>query len=400
VNLCRSFFLVLLCCSPAAGQQVVTLHLRGTVSNATTRRPVSGARVSVAGGRAMHDDETDNTGSFDVPLRQVAAGELIRVRVEKEGYEIYDQGVVASEAKPLQVFLNPKLKSKQAVPAPSVTVSCHLSEKQSPCELYCSIKNAGLEAAHDASVGFADILPVQTKLQSDFARVQMEKSDTLPVLDPNRLRFEGIQAFTVRVPIVPPRSSISFVLWTEDENNRKACEQTERIRDIQRSVFKKFLEAVQVSGLAKDSHPPDLDLVMSGEAEEDALFVPKDVISDRGRNPVEFITPREAKALSQFRELYPALRPEFKKIFDESGECVAPVFTVEQKGGQSTAIIRFGSLDPFLYADAVFRLPGPGEPSAMEFKPTPPKFYRCGPKTNTPGEPGTMTLTPQPQSPN
>lgn len=155
---------VLGACLGASGQQSTAMHLRGTVDDAKSRRPISGARVSVDGGRALHDDTTDNNGSFDLPLRlAVRAGERVRVRVERDGYEPYDEAVAASDEIPLQVLLVARGKSNHSSPAPQVMASCHLSDRQSPCELYCSIENRGTEAARDASVGFVGLLPIKTQ---------------------------------------------------------------------------------------------------------------------------------------------------------------------------------------------------------------------------------------------
>lgn len=127
--------LVLLGCLCTSAQQSATLHLRGTVSDAKSRRPVPGARVSVAGGHATHDDRTDTNGSFDLPLRQeVRPGERIRVRVEKEGYESYDEAVAASDEIPFQVLLLPKRKSNQGSPTPQ-------QRDQPSFDLYFSIQS-------------------------------------------------------------------------------------------------------------------------------------------------------------------------------------------------------------------------------------------------------------------
>jgi hypothetical protein len=94
-------------CLCVAGQQS-TLHLRGMVTDSQSHLPVSGANVSVAGGLATRDDRTDTGGSFDLPLTaNVRRGDRVRLRVQKDGYEIYDNAVAASEDIVLQVPINP-----------------------------------------------------------------------------------------------------------------------------------------------------------------------------------------------------------------------------------------------------------------------------------------------------
>lgn len=89
--------------------------LRGTVTDSLTRKPVAGAEVSASGSQARAPDPSDSAGRFDLALiPEVKSGALIRVRVEKRGYRVYDQKVVASDNALLQIVLE---RAPSATPA-------------------------------------------------------------------------------------------------------------------------------------------------------------------------------------------------------------------------------------------------------------------------------------------
>jgi hypothetical protein len=110
------------------------LKIHGVVMDGLTRAFVSGARVSLSGQRATKDAVTDVEGFFLLPLREgIKPGDVIRIRVDKVGYEAYDREEAVSPERTLEILLQPTARSvtpRKSVPKaspPQATVRTNLS---------------------------------------------------------------------------------------------------------------------------------------------------------------------------------------------------------------------------------------------------------------------------------
>ena len=94
------------------GQAVLTLP--GVVTDSRTGAPVAGARVGLVGEQAAQDEWTDAKGNFILTLSStVKSGQIVRLRVDKEGFETYDENVPVGGALPRQVHLVPAKDPKK-----------------------------------------------------------------------------------------------------------------------------------------------------------------------------------------------------------------------------------------------------------------------------------------------
>ena len=260
---------------------------------------------------------------------------------------------------------------------PRIAAQCYLSDDESACQLSCVIENSGSAAARDVAVGFVSYLPTQTQLAAPpDARIELGKSATLPIPDPAGQIDRQLRAFTIQIPVIPPGSKLPFTVWTDDDNNRKACQQLIKIRQIGRQILADFFARILETHAAAPSQVPNLDLLSSATAKKGCLFQPDFVLSEQGRGPVGFITPVEAKSLKMVERILPALKPKFIDTFKNRGECMAPIFTVEQTGGTS---VTFAVFPPHVrtYITGHFNFPPPKE--GLEWRPVPPANYECTP---------------------
>lgn len=101
-----------------------SLTLPGVVSDSKTHAPIAGAIVSVVGGLAVHDEITDSGGSFILTLSStVKPGQIVRLRVEMDGYETRDENVPVGGTLPRQISLIPKGRKRQPFPQSPPTFS-------------------------------------------------------------------------------------------------------------------------------------------------------------------------------------------------------------------------------------------------------------------------------------
>jgi hypothetical protein len=95
--------LLLLNSTPVGAQSALTLS--GIVFEMGSGRTVEGAKVIVVGGKA-NSEVTDSEGSFVLTFNaEVMAGSTVRIRVEKQGYRLFDKLVPVSSTIPLRIPL-------------------------------------------------------------------------------------------------------------------------------------------------------------------------------------------------------------------------------------------------------------------------------------------------------
>lgn len=262
-----------------------------------------------------------------------------------------------------------------------VVVECRLNDNNSPCELECTTENTGMRAVRDVAVGFVGILPFQTMLAGPAqARITLEKSETLPVPDAAGRIPRDIRAFTVKVPIIPPLSKFSFTLWTDNENNKKACEQNVLITQKRLEILTDLFNKVRETSALDRSKIPDIDLLFSAIHKGDNLYEPQSVLSELGEGGVLFLTSDELQSQKLLQEVYAPLKKSLNYIWQNRDECAAPVFAAEITGGAAINFARFPA-DIQTYILGAIQMPKeiPEEGSVVEGRPVPPRNYTCEP---------------------
>jgi hypothetical protein len=82
------------------------VEIRGIVTDLATKNPVAGAEVTAVGSQARAPDATDATGRFDIVLLpEIKNGALIRIRVQKSGYNVHDEKLIASDNALVRIVL-------------------------------------------------------------------------------------------------------------------------------------------------------------------------------------------------------------------------------------------------------------------------------------------------------
>jgi hypothetical protein len=114
--------LILLFVFPSlCSSQGKNLTMSGIVTDAKSRNPIEGARVSAVGNRAVSDAVTDTDGSFILIFRgDVVEGERIEIHIERSGYKPYQKWESVSPPIALQFSLVP-IRSIPTTPKPKQT---------------------------------------------------------------------------------------------------------------------------------------------------------------------------------------------------------------------------------------------------------------------------------------
>ena len=270
---------------------------------------------------------------------------------------------------------------------PRVTVQCSLLNDLSACTVVCAVENVGTVAANKVALGFAGFLPAQTQISADTdTGIELKRSDTLPIPDPSGAFDRGMRAFSVQIPAVPPKTKLFFTLWTDSEDNRKACQQLARIRQMQREIITAiFAEALETRA-AVSTQLPEIDSVLRAIAKVECLFHPYRItVPEQGRWAVNFTTPAETQILKKLNLVYSKVDSKVRGTVTE--ECMAPVFSVEQSDGSPLTFNLFPSYSNW-YAEGpriildpeVLKLLKPG-PFTIPLRPVPPQSYSCRPRS-------------------
>ena len=250
---------------------------------------------------------------------------------------------------------------------------CTLPKDFSPCEIKCSAYNPHDAAMSNVSIGFNGIYPYQTRLAAGTeTHMAIKKQETLPLPMSGGYLDQSLLAFSVELPLIPPKTSLSFTLWSTSEVNQKTCEY---LKTTVRSDQKRKIDAL-IEIAAGEKQKLDAGRMVSLQAKKTSLFIPGYSMSSEGRRKVEFITDDEEKNAKGFDVFY---KRDGKSLQKES--CLAPVFAAERTDGNPQYFINAPPM--MTWSITTFKeAPLPAGGFKLESDPRPPERYSCEPINN------------------
>lgn len=242
-----------------------------------------------------------------------------------------------------------------------VSAKCYLPKDLSACEIKCIVNNPRNSAASNVSVGFNGIYPYGTRLAAGTeTHMTIKKQETLPLPMTNGYLDKNLLAFSVEIPSIPPKTALSFALWSMSDDNQRACTY---LKTIIRSEQRRKID--RLVGINKTLDPGQM---VSLQEKKSSLYVPGYLMSPEGRRKVEFVTDREEKTARSFADLY-------EKVGKEIGgkRCLIPIFAAERSDG---GFQYFANAPPMM--TWVFNTESLKQtPNRIETDPHPPKEYFC-----------------------
>lgn len=256
--------------------------------------------------------------------------------------------------------------STPAIKPSYLSAQCSLPKDFSPCEIKCSVYNPHDTAMPNVSVGFNGVYPYQTRLAAGTeTHMSIKKQDTLPLPMSGGYLDQNLLAFSVEIPSIPPRTALSFTIWSLSDDNQKACTY---LKTTIRSEQRKKID--QLVSMKKNL---DADRMVALQAKRTSLFVPGYFMSSEGRRKVEFVTSQEERTAKEFSDLY----EKFVKTI-VGRRCIIPVFAAERSDGSPQYFANGPPMMTWIFNKEswkVTELPGGG--SKMETDPHPPASYTC-----------------------
>lgn len=242
-----------------------------------------------------------------------------------------------------------------------LSVQCSLPKDFSPCEIKCSAYNPHDTPMANVSVGFNGIYPYRTRLAGGTeTHMSIKKQETLPLPMANGHLDQELQAFSVEIPLIPPKTSLSFMLWSLSEDNQKACTY---IKTTIRSDQRKKID--QLVDMKKSL---DADRMESLQAKKTSLYIPGYFMSSEGRRGVDFVTNQEEKAAKEFSDLY-------EKVGNTivGRKCLIPVFAAERSDGGLQYFANAPPMMTWVFNAESMKQTG----NRIETDPHPPAIYVC-----------------------
>jgi hypothetical protein len=188
--------------------------------------------------------------------------------------------------------------------APFVSVRCSPLDSWKPIGVECIVHNTGRGEARDVRVSFNSMLPLDTLVRArPEIGAELIPSPTPP--DPEKTpEWAKTQlAFSVRIPRIISKDSLSFQVTTIDADNEKAAGQILRIREEFSTVLKMFIERLEKIN-PEAVKQLNYDKIMSAQTKRDTLFIPARFSYEAGQQKIEYFSEEEQAAEALFNSTF------------------------------------------------------------------------------------------------
>jgi len=224
---------------------------------------------------------------------------------------------------------------------PELSARCELLDDLSPCKVRCVIKNIGRKEARDVSMSFNQTLLLGTRISANpVYNIKLIESDILP--NPNLEESKHLRAFIINIPLIPPKTEVSFTLYTNNKKNIEAGKQANIIFEVIRKIMNDFED--RIKKYSRDAKKWNKDLVLSAYAKKRCLYQPGYLLYSGEQIKIKFITEEEYRADYINSIMYKKYKNDFSEIYKNRGQYKAPVYLVKQKQGY----VSFASFPPYV----------------------------------------------------
>ena len=212
------------------------------------------------------------------------------------------------------------------------------------------------------------MIPYQTRLESGTeTHISIKKEETLPTPNASGQVDPNVLAFSVEIPMIPPKTSLDFTLSSISSVNQQTCSYLQTSIRPEQKRRAEILRQIA----AKSGERLNVDKLASLEAKGMSLFSPGYLMSPQSRKKVEFVNQSEIEASSLF-DVWS------NRAADTLGnlKCMMPVFAAEQSNGAPQYFYRGASMMTLIAPLGKLVKKGNGGYQIVS-DPQPPEQYRC-----------------------
>jgi hypothetical protein len=220
---------------------------------------------------------------------------------------------------------------------PDLHVSCELTNPNSPASVKCTIYNSGRGEATNVSIGFSEQLIVGTDVRSEsYLGIRLEKSLALPnpLQDPEYSKTQ--KAFTIIIPRIAPRDTVSFIVMTTDQDNLKTAKHYSNLLNLVKKKITLILSTIhELDSIGGKRINPVL--LMSAITKDLSYFKPLNLYYQKGKYPISFKSDEENAVFAGFQDMLNRYKSELSRVLQVNELYYLPIYRIETLQGIRTS---------------------------------------------------------------